>query len=61
MADISVIEPDEAKRIQLQTTYGVKVSDQLTNAATADVIVLAVKPQQLRDIAIFLGSLLKIS
>ncbi|OIQ82056.1 pyrroline-5-carboxylate reductase [mine drainage metagenome] len=55
---ISVIEPDAAKRAQLETDFGIKTSDQLPAAALADVIVLAVKPQQLRDVAIFLGSLL---
>lgn len=57
--DISVIEPDAAKRQQLQDDYGIRASDQLPNAAGADIIVLAVKPQQLRDLAIFLGSLLR--
>lgn len=57
-ASISVIEPDADKRTQLQTEFGVTTSDQLPAAAVADIIVLAVKPQQLRDVAIFLGSLL---
>jgi pyrroline-5-carboxylate reductase len=56
--DITVIEPDAEKRAQLQTDFGVTTSDQLPAAAVADIIVLAVKPQQLRDVAIFLGSLL---
>lgn len=57
--DIGVIELDPAKRQQLQVDFGVAVSDQLPSVATADIVVLAVKPQQLRDIAIFLGSLLR--
>ena len=56
--DLTVIEPDAEKRAQLQIEFGVSTSDQLPAAAMADVIVLAVKPQQLRDVAIFLGSLL---
>jgi pyrroline-5-carboxylate reductase len=56
--DILVIEPDADKRVQLQQDFGIHASDQLPGAATSDVVVLAVKPQQLRDIAIFLGSLL---
>lgn len=56
--DIHVIDPDAEKRTQLQQDYGVNVSDQLPGAAMADIVVLAVKPQQLRDVAIFLGSLL---
>jgi len=58
-ADIGVIELDPAKRQQLQTDFGVAVSDQLPSVAMADIVVLAIKPQQLRDIAIFLGSLLR--
>lgn len=57
-ADISIVEPDADKRRQLQQDYGVNTTDQLPVAAQADIVVLAVKPQQLRDVAIFLGSLL---
>lgn len=57
-SDITVVEPDAVKRQQLQGNCGVAVTDQLPAAARADLIVLAVKPQQLRDVAIFLGSLL---
>jgi pyrroline-5-carboxylate reductase len=57
--DIGVVELDAGKRTQLQTEYGIAVSDQLPSVAMADIVVLAVKPQQLRDIAIFLGSLLR--
>lgn len=59
MEDINVVDPDATKRSQLHTDYGVSVSEELPSAATADVIVLAVKPHQLRDLAIFLGSLLQ--
>jgi len=58
MACVSVIEIDQDKRQQLQQQYGVQVSDQLPIVAQSDIVVLAVKPQQLRDLAIFLGSLL---
>ena len=57
--DINVIEPDAAKREQLCSDFGIGATDQLPSAAGADIIVLAVKPQQLRDVAIFLGSLLR--
>ncbi len=57
-SDITVIEADADKRIELKDDFGVQSYDQLPAAANADVIVLAVKPQQLRDVAIFLGSLL---
>jgi pyrroline-5-carboxylate reductase len=58
-SDIGVVELDAEKRSQLHQEFGVTVGDQLPSAAVADIIVLAVKPQQLRDIAIFLGSLLR--
>ncbi|HEY8084093.1 MAG TPA: pyrroline-5-carboxylate reductase [Methylophilaceae bacterium] len=58
-AQITVVDPDAGKRAQLQQEFGINVSDQLAAAAHADSIVLAVKPQQLRDIAIFLSSLLQ--
>lgn len=58
MVDINVIEPDGDKRITLQQDYGVGASENLPSAANADIILLAVKPQQMRDVCIFLGSLL---
>ncbi|MDR2220950.1 MAG: pyrroline-5-carboxylate reductase [Methylobacillus sp.] len=57
--DISVIELDADKRRQLHAEYGIAASDQIPGTASADIVVLAVKPQQLRDIAIFLGSVLR--
>lgn len=57
--DIHVVDPDADKRSQLQQDFGITTSDQLPGAAMADIVVLAVKPQQLRDVAIFLGSLLQ--
>lgn len=57
-ADLMVVEMDAEKRAALKEEFGINVSGELPAAALADVIVLAVKPQQLRDVAIFLGSLL---
>jgi len=57
-SDIMVVELDDGRRAGLKEDFGVFVSGELPAAALADVIVLAVKPQQLRDVAIFLGSLL---
>ncbi|HEX5538699.1 MAG TPA: pyrroline-5-carboxylate reductase [Methylophilaceae bacterium] len=57
--NINVVESDADKRQQLQLDYGVAVSEHLPSVQGSEVIVLAVKPQQLRDLAIFLGSLLK--
>jgi pyrroline-5-carboxylate reductase len=59
MSDINVIEPDAEKRSQLKIDFGVSVTEQLPSVAMADIVVLAVKPQQLRDLSIFLGSLLQ--
>ena len=59
MTDINVIEPDIEKRIKLNADFGVSVTEQLPSVALADIVVLAVKPQQLRDLSIFLGSLLQ--
>lgn len=55
---ILVIETETEKRSQLSQTYGIRTSDQLPSVVNSDVIILAVKPQQLRDLSIFLGSLL---
>ncbi len=59
MANINIVESDAEKRAQLHADFGVSVSEQLPSASNSDVIVLAVKPQQLRDVSIFLGHLLQ--
>jgi len=59
MTDINVIEPEAEKRAALHADFGVSVTEQLPSVALADIVVLAVKPQQLRDLSIFLGSLLQ--
>jgi pyrroline-5-carboxylate reductase len=47
-ADIAVVEPVEARRTLLSQQYGVVTTDNAkTAAATGDIIVLAVKPQDL--------------
>jgi pyrroline-5-carboxylate reductase len=56
---ITVVEPDSTKRQQLQQQFGINTSEQLAAAANADNIVLAIKPQQLREIAVSLASLLQ--
>jgi pyrroline-5-carboxylate reductase len=58
-AQLYVIESDAQKRSELSKDFGVNVPEQLPSVSNSDVIVLAVKPQQLRDVSIFLGSLLK--
>lgn len=59
MARITVVELDAAKRQQLSLEFMVNTTEQLVAACNANLIVLAVKPQQLRDLAIFLGGQLK--
>lgn len=59
MSAISVIEPDAEKREQLTHDFGIHATEQLPTVSHADVVVLAVKPQQLRDLSIFLSSMLK--
>lgn len=50
VADITVIELDAARRETLKNTLNVQTSDDLTTLKQADVIVLAVKPQQLKAV-----------
>ncbi|MBL8505235.1 MAG: pyrroline-5-carboxylate reductase [Methylobacillus glycogenes] len=57
--NISVVELDASKREALAQEFGVQTTEHLPSVVNADVVVLAVKPQQLRDIAIFLASFLK--
>lgn len=52
MRNILVIELDALKREQLQATYGVQASADLSNITQSDVIILAVKPQQLQAVAV---------
>ncbi|MGV3582267.1 MAG: pyrroline-5-carboxylate reductase [Methylophilus sp.] len=56
---IQVVEPDEAKRTFLSNTLGVNVTTNLKDIVQNDVIVFAVKPQQLKSVAIELAPLLK--
>lgn len=52
MQNITVIDPDTAKHEHLQGTLGVNTSASLTaDSLAVDVIVLAVKPQQLHNVA----------
>lgn len=54
MLAITVIEPDAAKRAQLSADYGVQNADtyveQLNSKGASEIILLAVKPQQLRSV-----------
>ncbi|MDR2196255.1 MAG: pyrroline-5-carboxylate reductase [Gallionellaceae bacterium] len=57
---LGAVEIDAANRERLRAAHGINVFAQLEAAAIAhcDVVVLAVKPQQLREVATQLGSLL---
>lgn len=49
---LSVVDPDEAARVRLSERYALRTSAQLAEGiAGATLVVLAVKPQQLRDVA----------
>lgn len=58
-SDITVIELDADKRTALTHQFGVKTSPELGDAAACDVVVLAIKPQQLPVLAKKLAPLLK--
>jgi len=51
MSRIMVIDLDSDKRSQLEATFGVKTSSQINDINNQEVIILAVKPQQLQAIA----------
>lgn len=59
-ARIAVAEPSDARRAELQAQFGVAAyADAATAAGDADVVVLAVKPQQMRAVAVDLAPRLR--
>src|SRR5690242_18043431 len=57
---ISVTDIDSQARIQLATQFAVQVTDQLgAEVGSSDVVLLAVKPQHMREVAEKLGHLLQ--
>ena len=50
MSEITVLELDAQKRAELAQKFGVKVTDSYEEFSNTDVIVLAVKPQQLKQV-----------
>jgi pyrroline-5-carboxylate reductase len=50
MTEITVLELDAQKRAELAQKFGVKVTDTYAEFSNTDVIVLAVKPQQLKQV-----------
>lgn len=50
MAAITVMELDAQKRVQLATEFNVHVTDTYAGISDTDIIVLAIKPQQLREV-----------
>ncbi len=59
MQDITVIELDADKRKELSRNLGVNTTNELVSIQACDVIVLAIKPQQLPTLAKTLAPLLK--
>lgn len=59
MQDITVIELDANKRVEINRDLGVNTTNELANIQACDVIVLAIKPQQLPMLAKMLAPLLK--
>lgn len=58
-ADITVIEPDAQKREALTQEFSVQVSDTYADIGNTDVVVLAVKPQQLKSVCVELCKFLE--
>ena len=56
---ITVLELDAEKRQQLKQDYGVKATGNYDDIADTDVIVLAIKPQQLKEVCQQLTALIK--
>lgn len=50
MSAITVLEPTLQKRIELAQAFNVQVTDSYAGFENADVVVLAVKPQQLKEV-----------
>jgi pyrroline-5-carboxylate reductase len=59
MRDITVIELQANRRKDLDHAFGINTSDDLTQLLSCDVIILAIKPQQLPSLAKTLAPLLK--
>jgi pyrroline-5-carboxylate reductase len=59
MQNITVIELEANKRKALKHDFGINASAELADIQTCDVIVLAIKPQQLPQLAKILAPLLK--
>lgn len=58
MSNITVVELDVDKHADLQKKYGVVVTTNLADTAPCEAIVLAIKPQQLPDLAKNLAAIL---
>lgn len=55
---ITVIDPDVEKRTQLAKEFNVQISDSFVDIRNSNAVVLAVKPQQLREVCHQLAQLL---
>ena len=59
MSAITVLEPAAQKRTELAQEFSVQVTDSYTGFESTDVIVLAVKPQQLKEVCASLKPVLR--
>jgi len=59
MRHIHVIELDTNKREQLHSTYGVEANESIGDIAKSDIVILAVKPQQLKTVTASIAPYLK--
>lgn len=59
MSDITVVELDADKQTMLREKFGVLVTENLSELATSEIIVLAIKPQQLPALTKSLAPTLK--
>lgn len=59
MSAITVLEPAAQKRTELAQEFNVQVTDSYTGFDSTDVIVLAVKPQQLKEVCASLKPVLR--
>jgi len=59
MSAIMVLELDADKRVQLSEEFGVQATTSYADVSNSDVILLSVKPQQLRTVCVELSPLLE--
>jgi len=56
MQNICVVEPSAEKRAQLASQFGIEITDNLDDAHQSNIIILAIKPQQLKEVCLNLSA-----